>query len=154
MHSIWRPTDTGYEAEYRGGDSPNAIRFGRGKEPEWTTILSSKPVPGGIKVNQTYRMSLSVKSASLFATVTRGGGAMTNLSVTDNVLGRGLAGLFGSYGCGGFSNVQIQSQAWTIKCSWLPWMHSIEILPCTHHLSTFFLFLDRAFYYAGFYSFI
>ncbi|KAE8315219.1 hypothetical protein BDV41DRAFT_574918 [Aspergillus transmontanensis] len=72
------------------------------------TVLSSKPVPGGIKVNQTYHLSLSVKSATLFATVTGSGEAKTNLSVADNVLGRGLAGLFGSYGSGGFSNVQIQ----------------------------------------------
>ncbi|KAE8363254.1 hypothetical protein BDV27DRAFT_159008 [Aspergillus caelatus] len=75
------------------------------------TTLSSKPVPGGIQANQKYHLSLSVKSATISATVTGSGGAKTNLSVTDDSLGRGMAGLFGSYGSGGFSNIQIQSAA-------------------------------------------
>ncbi|KAJ6124951.1 hypothetical protein N7471_012268 [Penicillium samsonianum] len=72
------------------------------------TTLSSKPVPGGIKANQKYHLSLSVKSATLVATVTGSGGAKTSFSVVDDGLGRGMAGLFGSYGSGGFSNVQIK----------------------------------------------
>ncbi|KAJ5114170.1 hypothetical protein N7456_002704 [Penicillium angulare] len=76
-----------------------------------STTLTSKSVSGGIKVNQKYPVSLSVKSATLFATVIGDGGVKTNLSVTDDGLGRGMAGLFGSYGSGGFSNVQIQSAA-------------------------------------------
>lgn len=83
---------------YKGGD-------------KGATTLSSKPVPGGIQASQKYHLSLSVKSTTRFATVTGSGGAKTNLSVTDNGLGRGMAGLFGSYGSGGFSNVQIQSEA-------------------------------------------
>lgn len=75
------------------------------------TTLSSKPVPGGIQANQKYHLSLSVKSDTLLATVTGSSGAKTNLRFTDGGLGRGMAGLFGSYGSGGFSNVQIQSEA-------------------------------------------
>jgi hypothetical protein len=71
-------------------------------------ILSSKPVPGGIKAHQKYHLSLSVKSATLVATVAGSGGAKTSFSATDDDLGRGMAGLFGSYGSGGFSNVQIK----------------------------------------------
>lgn len=75
------------------------------------TVLSSEPVSGGIKTNQRYHLSLSVKAASIFATVTGTGGVNTSVSVTDDRLGRGMAGLFGSYGSGGFSNVQIRSIA-------------------------------------------
>ncbi|KAJ5192060.1 hypothetical protein N7449_008202 [Penicillium cf. viridicatum] len=73
------------------------------------TTLSSKPVPGGIKANQKYHLSLSVKSTTIVATVTGSGGAKTSFSIIDDGLGRGMAGLFGSYGSGGFSNVQIKS---------------------------------------------
>ncbi|KAJ5426418.1 hypothetical protein N7465_001488 [Penicillium sp. CMV-2018d] len=62
-----------------------------------------------IKANQKHHLSLPVKSATLVATVTGSGGAKTSFSVTDDGLGLGMAGLFGSHGSGSFSNVLIRS---------------------------------------------
>ncbi|KAF7175521.1 hypothetical protein CNMCM7691_008622 [Aspergillus felis] len=73
-----------------------------------TTTLKSQPVSGGVKANQQYQLSLSVKSTSLVATLTGSGGAKTTLNVTNNGLLRGATGLYGGYGSGGFSNVQIK----------------------------------------------
>lgn len=73
------------------------------------TILSSRPVPGGITVHKKYHKSLSVKSTTLVATVTGSGGAKTSFTFTDDRLRRGMAGVFGIYSSGGSSNFQIKT---------------------------------------------
>ncbi|KAJ5272915.1 hypothetical protein N7478_008040 [Penicillium angulare] len=74
-----------------------------------TTTLQTELVEGGVKVNQIYRLSLSVKGTSLVGTLSDGDGGNTTVSVSNDGLLRGAAGLYGSYGSGGFSNVQITS---------------------------------------------
>ncbi|KAJ5224942.1 hypothetical protein N7468_006167 [Penicillium chermesinum] len=73
-----------------------------------TTTLESQPVTGGVMASQQYHLSLSVQSANLVATLTGSNGATTTVTVTNSDLLRGAAGLYGSYGSGGFSNVQIK----------------------------------------------
>ncbi|KAA8644551.1 sialidase family protein [Aspergillus tanneri] len=74
-----------------------------------STALKSASHSGGIKVKKLYHMSFSVQSNKLTAVLSEDGGASTNLSVTDDGLKSGLAGLYGHYGSGGFKNVEINS---------------------------------------------
>ncbi|KAJ5087247.1 hypothetical protein N7456_010863 [Penicillium angulare] len=74
-----------------------------------TTTLQTQVVSGGVQINQKYHLSLSVKGTSLVTTLTDGDGGNTTVSVTNGSLLRGAAGLYGSYGSGGFSNLQITS---------------------------------------------
>ncbi|OQD75679.1 hypothetical protein PENDEC_c006G00231 [Penicillium decumbens] len=74
-----------------------------------TTTLRSEPVPGGVKANQQYHLSLSVNATTLVATLTDSGNTNTTFTVTNDGLLRGAAGLYGRYGSGSFSNVQITS---------------------------------------------
>lgn len=76
-----------------------------------SSTLHTEPVPGGVKTNQNYHLSLSVHSTTLVVKLTDSKGTNTTLNVNDGKLLRGVAGLYGSYGSGHFSNVQIKNLA-------------------------------------------
>jgi hypothetical protein len=75
------------------------------------TALKSKAHSGGIIANKSYHLSLSVRSTNITVTLSEDGKAKTTVTTSDNGLKSGLAGLYGSYGSGGFKNVQISSLA-------------------------------------------
>ncbi|GAD94055.1 predicted protein [Paecilomyces variotii No. 5] len=74
-----------------------------------TSVLHSVAHPGGIHTNKQYHLSFSVNSTSLQASLTEDQeGSSTMLTSSDDSLKQGMTGLFGSYGSGGFKNVQIE----------------------------------------------
>ncbi|OGE52608.1 hypothetical protein PENARI_c010G00078 [Penicillium arizonense] len=75
------------------------------------TALKSEAHSGGIKGNKSYHLSLSVRSTNITVTLSEDGRAKTTVTASDDGLKSGLAGLYGSYGSGGFKNVQISSSA-------------------------------------------
>lgn len=75
-----------------------------------TTVLHSEAHSGGIQANKLYHLSFAVQSTNLTVTLTGDqGGSSTTFTSIDDSLKQGMAGLFGSYGSGGFKNVQITS---------------------------------------------
>lgn len=75
-----------------------------------TTVLHAEAHSGGIQANTSYHLSFAVQSSNLTVTLSGGqGGSNTTFTCTDGSLTQGMVGLFGSYGSGGFKNVQITS---------------------------------------------
>lgn len=79
------------------------------KVADTTTLLHSEGHSGGIQANKSYHLSFAIQSTNLTVTLIDDSGSKTTFTSNDDGLKRGMAGLFGSYGSGGFKNVQIVS---------------------------------------------
>ncbi|KAL2856476.1 Sialidase [Aspergillus pseudoustus] len=76
---------------------------------EGARLLHSQAHDGGIHVNTFYHLSLAVQSTNITVTLSEDGRSTTTFSSTDGGLKSGAPGLYGSYGRGGFQDVQISS---------------------------------------------